>query len=376
MLEHSAPNKGRIVTALHLRRERPSSRWAVALATLALLVGIPPAHQSARALFSPTAQDVEVDVVDLRREALERFKSLSGADFDEGRYDVVQVPDGTGGVVHFVLPVDTMTLFFNGVAIAGCDPSQGEPCTPEPVELPKRPELPAGDTSTVVDVLSYTVGMYAIPTGAGLSPVNDPVHLPTVREFAQADESGASTELGARWRPSTADCWARVENGSGWFDACYQFAQWTNDGEDAINDGDDARDFWSLVLFGTCKGKGAHQIEVCQLASKANPNAAAKPTGWINWGPRSDLDRGNCVTETISATYQGVGIGVESQVCDQWDITKYTEAGKFTNIWRGEARRSERDVAYSTIFAMNEGFAPHMIARVHFSTNGFQTVDW
>jgi len=63
---------------------------------------------------------------------------------------------------------------------------------------------------------------------------------------------------------------------------------------------------------------------------------------WVDWDPGADANT-NCHSQTVSVTYEGVGLAVDKQHCEMWDIDKGAEAADMSNWWRGtSAERSAR----------------------------------
>ena len=79
---------------------------------------------------------------------------------------------------------------------------------------------------------------------------------------------------------------------------------------------------------------------------------------WMDWSPRADVDYGGCRSYEIGISVGAVGITSTRTQCDTWDITKSEEAGSFRNDWRGNARQSDREVAYMQAVAVPQGGWP------------------
>ena len=65
---------------------------------------------------------------------------------------------------------------------------------------------------------------------------------------------------------------------------------------------------------------------------------------------------------TIGIQVNGVGSSVSENVCDEWDMNKQPEAGRYSLWWRNYskgARRSEREVRFSiAVKVPNNAWAP------------------
>lgn len=80
---------------------------------------------------------------------------------------------------------------------------------------------------------------------------------------------------------------------------------------------------------------------------------------WFDWSPRSDSTTPSSgQSTTVGVTVCGVSLSQTYTQCDTWDITKYSEDGRFENKWRGSAYKSEREVAYIISVKVPEGGWP------------------
>lgn len=138
----------------------------------------------------------------------------------------------------------------------------------------------------------------------------------------------------------------RVENNTDWMDSCYQ--SYLSNGN--VMWGGASKKLVTLKHWAAFRSKGILTMD------KALPRAvpATGTTSWVGWSPRSDTNvAGSCSTKSLSVQYIGVLLRSSYEQCDKWDIGKFSESGRFDNSWFGQARRSEREVAYMIQVARN-----------------------
>lgn len=164
---------------------------------------------------------------------------------------------------------------------------------------------------------------------------------------------GLSGGVGSGWNHRASDCFAREENSTGWIDSCYKINQYNTDG----TDGTSTHDIFQLEHYATAKSKGVFTLNSFELTSDQSPSSDPF-RDWVDWDPGSDADHGNCGSYSIGISYSGVGITSSFTACDRWDITKWSDYGHFRNTWRGDARRSEREVGYMTAIKVSQGGWP------------------
>ena len=132
-----------------------------------------------------------------------------------------------------------------------------------------------------------------------------------------------------------------------WMDTCYHKHK-------LLNDGFSDRDFFELHMFATGASSAGKLKDMTILASKSSNSAAMM---WHDWHPGADQNR-SCQQITVGVS-SPLPIGYGHQICDEWDITKFAEAGKFRNIYRAplffEPAFSEREVAFDIAVRVNQG---------------------
>jgi hypothetical protein len=140
------------------------------------------------------------------------------------------------------------------------------------------------------------------------------------------------------WSSVASQCFARIEGVSGWIDHCCQLYKLARDNN---NEGD----YYQLVHYATARSKTIFSLRSAWIECVKHQSSSIM--GWMDWSPGSDLNVGRCTPITIERTINGSSMGGTFTVHKSgWDITKYSEAGRFANRWYGKAWRSERDVAY------------------------------
>lgn len=149
---------------------------------------------------------------------------------------------------------------------------------------------------------------------------------------ATASENNDKASRPSGWLEVGQNCFGRIENNTGWLDHCYKMYRWS-----AIVSGNY---IYTLNHYATFASKGIYHMTRGTI--KAVPTATFT---WADWDPAADSTR-SCSPLTLSVTYAGVGLNVAANQCETWDITKYTQAGRFDNNWRGGVRASERNVEY------------------------------
>jgi hypothetical protein len=151
-----------------------------------------------------------------------------------------------------------------------------------------------------------------------------------------SDSGHGSTYAG--WSLRDSNCFARVENNTGWLDHCYQISK-------LEMDGDSVKDYYTLHHYATAKSKSIWTLKSATIGSSKKSGSASME--WFDWAPGADRPFGNCGSTTISISVGGIGISKSYASCpDKWDINKSSTAGTFENSWRGSAQMSEREVAY------------------------------
>jgi len=151
------------------------------------------------------------------------------------------------------------------------------------------------------------------------------------------------------WSLMAAQCFARIEGTTGWIDHCYQLHK-------LVGETDSQKDYYTLTHYATAKSKAIFELTSAVLTCQKYTSSSTME--WVDWNPRSDQTVGQCTPITIGISYVAV-LTYTATICQSgWDITKYSEAGKFANRWYGHAWRSEREVAYMVCVKVPQGGWP------------------
>ncbi len=143
-------------------------------------------------------------------------------------------------------------------------------------------------------------------------------------------------------------CFHRQQNNTAWYDPCQEFWQHQND-----NDAD--RDYWAAPMWGTGKSKSVWVLSGLEAASRRKDGTAHQD--WVGWDPGAD-GKQNCTSQTVSVSYAGASVSVDKQHCELWDISKGEHPAQFSNWWRGDVRRSERETAAAVLTSTKGGEVP------------------
>ncbi len=160
------------------------------------------------------------------------------------------------------------------------------------------------------------------------------------------------------------EAFARLEDSHGWMDMAYILHK-------VGDDGNCDEDFYTLQNWATACAKRCHSWDSGRI-NKAWVNCQKKDgscdMNWYDWCPRSDS------TVPVPGTSTTVGLNVCGVIlsqtytqCETWDITKYEEAGRFENCWKGSAYKSEREVAYMAGIWVTQGGWPIWNLRYGYS---------
>lgn len=122
------------------------------------------------------------------------------------------------------------------------------------------------------------------------------------------------------------------------------------------NDGDPNHGSWASEMYGTGKSHSVWTLTGLEVESWRTDGSPGQE--WVDWDPGAD-GKQNCATQSVSVTYAGVGVGVDKQHCELWDIDKGRDAFDMSNWWRGEVWRSERETAAMTLTRTKAGQAAH-----------------
>lgn len=143
-------------------------------------------------------------------------------------------------------------------------------------------------------------------------------------------------------------CLRRKQNNTAWYDPCQEF--WQHE-----NDGDPGRDYWASPMWGTGKSKSMWTLSGLEVSSRRTPDTAHQD--WVDWDPGAD-GKQNCQSQTVSVSYGGASVSVDKQHCELWDITKGEHPAQFSNWWRGDVWRSERETAAGVLTSTKSGEVP------------------
>ena len=197
-----------------------------------------------------------------------------------------------------------------------------------------------GGDAAPSDFLVQQVGdtLIAIPPGAVLTDLRRSNGY-TGTSFVVSSPDGAlggSAAMAAGWVSDNSAC-ATTENSTGWMDYCWLINHWSE--QKSLNGG--------LKWIYTLNHEATHKSKSVWTMYKARIRAVPNVTMyWADWDPAADADHGNCKSGSLGVSYAGVGLTVNTEKCDKWDIGKFSEGGRFDNTWFGSAWRSERHVEY------------------------------
>jgi hypothetical protein len=152
------------------------------------------------------------------------------------------------------------------------------------------------------------------------------------------------------WSLVASQCFARIEGVSGWIDHCCQLYK-------LVGDSNKEGDYYELVHYATARSKTIFALVQAWITCEKHESSSTM--GWFDWSPGSDLNVRRCTPITIERTLNGSSMGGTFAVYESgWDITKYSDAGKFSNRWYGHAWRQERGVAYMVGVKVPQGGCP------------------
>ncbi|MGH9039991.1 MAG: hypothetical protein ACRDZ3_07160 [Acidimicrobiia bacterium] len=174
-----------------------------------------------------------------------------------------------------------------------------------------------------------------------------------------AGERGSSARtFGVMGAPSDSMSWQmaggklcldRKQNSTAHYDPCQQFYNMRNDG-------DPNWDYWASEMHGTGKSHSVWTLTGLEVDQRRKDGTAGQE--WVDWDPGAD-GKQNCASQSVSVSYAGVGVSVDKQHCELWDIDKGADPADMSNWWRGEVWRSERQVAAMTATRTRAGEVPH-----------------
>ncbi|MGH9043093.1 MAG: hypothetical protein ACRDZ3_23015, partial [Acidimicrobiia bacterium] len=154
----------------------------------------------------------------------------------------------------------------------------------------------------------------------------------------------------AHWeRAGGVGCLKIKENSTAHYYPCQWF--WN-----MANDGDPNHGYWASEMYGTGKSHSVWSLTGLEVESRRKAGTAAQE--WVDWDPGAD-GKQNCASQSVSVSYAGVGVSVDKQHCELWDIDKGREALDMSNWWKGQVWRSERETAAMTLTRTKAGEAAH-----------------
>jgi len=124
--------------------------------------------------------------------------------------------------------------------------------------------------------------------------------------------------------------------------------------------------YWAVEMYGTGKGHSVWTLNGLEVDSHRAEGSAGQD--WVDWDPGADAST-NCHSQSVSVSYGGVGLGVDKQHCEMWDIDKGEDGADMSNWWRGHVRRKERETAAMTVTRLAEGRAPRNAFDFDFYAN-------
>lgn len=165
---------------------------------------------------------------------------------------------------------------------------------------------------------------------------------------AQSGNSGgANASIQAESYPLVAgECFARYYEKEGsatvaWSDHCYKLHKYSGQ----VWNGEAYRDLFALFHYTTAKSVD-NNWWLTKGSIWNSEHGNSDPMEWSDWDPRSDQKFDCFEPVTLGFSYGGASVSYSWDVCDTWNITKYSEPGVFRNDWEGSALNSEREVAY------------------------------
>ena len=187
---------------------------------------------------------------------------------------------------------------------------------------------------------------------------------PEALDKALKEQTPSPNAINASWNLIYHRCLARKvrtvtinwQNAElGWMDTCFKVHK-------IADDGNQWRDYWQLEVYGTARS--THPFVLTQANIEAQKASTSTAMRWVDWSPRSDLDKGGCTSVPIGISAIGLSLTSVFSVCDKWDITKFEEEGRFRNSWRGSSWvawwniEAEREVAFMEAIWVSEGKTP------------------
>lgn len=240
--------------------------------------------------------------------------------------------------------------------------------------------IDTGDTTWTVYTLPWVKEALDVAVARGADPADDPLGSRLIAPAGTAVElvgavweSGrlyVKTTVSAAGRPPSATakglrstvvgnsgdwvrlggakCLDRDQNSTAHYDPCQWFFKFEPDR-------DANYDYWASQYYGTGKSHSIWTLSGLEADGRRKPGTAHQE--WVDWDPGADAEH-SCRTQTVSVSYAGVGVSIDKQHCELWDINKGAEAADLSNWWRGDAWRTERETAAETATRLREGEVP------------------
>lgn len=168
--------------------------------------------------------------------------------------------------------------------------------------------------------------------------------------MGDATVQAVTIQSAGSWTQVAGECFARYTepNWGSWIDSCYKLNKFS----DTVLSGDKLKDVYALHHYATA-GNGNGDLDWANIWNLPRTPGLT----WADWQPKSDTT-GNCRTENLSVSVNGVGISHPMTACETWDITKSTTAGMFANKWSSPGGiYGNREVGYAVEVYIDTGSA-------------------
>ncbi len=150
------------------------------------------------------------------------------------------------------------------------------------------------------------------------------------------------------WEPAGGRCLDRKQNSTAHYDPCHRFYR-------LMNEHDPNWDYWASEMHGTGKSHSVWTLSGLEVDQRRKPGTPHQE--WVDWDPGAD-GKQNCANQTVSVSYAGVGVSIDKEHCELWDIDKGEHPADMSNWWRGDVWRSERSTAAMTATMTRAGERP------------------
>jgi hypothetical protein len=227
-----------------------------------------------------------------------------------------------------------------------------------------REALDAAGAGDADDASGPLPSALVVPTGTVVELVGavwegGQLHVKTtVSSAARPESSGSDRSFAAMAAPSDSAQWQR-SGGVGCMGiqqnstAHYYPCQWFHN---MLNDGDSNHGYWASEMYGTGKSHSVWNLTGLEVDSRRKAGTPGQE--WVDWDPGADGKK-DCVSQPVSVSYAGVGVSIDKQHCELWDISKGEEGFDMSNWWRGRVWRAERETAAMTLTRTRAGEVPH-----------------